>query len=129
MVTAEAAMVIPVLLLVTVALAWLVTLGIAQVRCLDAAREGARLAARGEPTGAVTAAAKRAGPDGTRVFVDAGGDTVTVRVEADVVPDVPLLDGLPSVTLSAEATSASEETMATESSEATEVTEATDGAP
>ena len=112
MVTAEAAMVIPVLLLVTIALAWLVTLGIAQVRCLDAAREGARLAARGEPPAAVTAAAKRAGPDGTRVFVDAGADTVTVRVEADVVPDVPLLDGLPGVTLSAEATSAMEESHA-----------------
>jgi TadE-like protein len=108
MVTAEAAMVIPVLLLVTVALAWLVTLGIAQVRCLDAAREGARLAARGEPPGAVTAAAERAGPDGTRVVVDTADGTVTVRVEAVVAPDVPLLDQLPGVTLSAEATSARE---------------------
>ena len=108
MVTAEAAMVIPVLLLVTVALAWLVTLGIAQVRCVDAAREGARLAARGEPTEAVTAATERAGPDGSRAYVDAEGDTVTVRIEAAVVPDVPLLDRLPGVTLEAEASSARE---------------------
>lgn len=108
MVTAEAAIVIPVLLLVTVALAWLVTLGIAQVRCVDAAREAARLAARGEPADAVTAAAERAGPDGTQAHVDADEDTVTVRVEAAVVPDVPLLDQLPAVTLTAESTSARE---------------------
>lgn len=109
MVTAEAAMVIPILLLVTVALAWLVTLGIAQVRCLDAAREGARLAARGEPSDAVTAVAERAGPAGARAAVDGAGDTVTVTVEAPIVPDVPLLDRLPAVTLSAAATSASED--------------------
>lgn len=109
MVTAEAAMVIPVLLLVTVALAWLVTLGIAQVRCLDAAREAARLAARGESTAAVTAAAQRAGRPNSRVTVDRSGGTVTVEVEAVVVPEVPLLDQLPGVTLSADATSLSEE--------------------
>jgi hypothetical protein len=109
MVTAEAAMVIPVLLLVTVALAWLVTLGIAQVRCVDAAREAARLAARGEPAAAVTAAAERAGPRGTTAVVDESADTVTVDVEAAVVPDVPLLDQLPAVTLHASATSATEE--------------------
>jgi hypothetical protein len=109
MVTAEAAMVIPVLLLVTVALAWLVTLGIAQVRCLDAAREAARLAARGEPPEVVMAAAERAGPTGTTAVVDTSTDTVTVDVEAVVVPDVPLLDQLPGVTLHAEATSATED--------------------
>jgi hypothetical protein len=110
MVTAEAAMVIPVLLLVTVALAWLVTLGIAQVRCVDAAREGARLAARGEPPGVVTAAVLRAGPSGAHATVDESGDAVTVSVEATVVPDVPLLDHLPAVTLHADATSTAEDT-------------------
>lgn len=109
MVTAEAAMVLPVLLLVTVALAWLVTLGIAQVRCLDAAREAARLAARGEPPEVVTAAAQRAGPPGVRASIDRSGETVTVDVEAVVVPDVPLLDRLPGVTLEAEATSMAEQ--------------------
>ena len=103
-------MVIPVLMLVTVALAWLVTLGIAQVRCLDAAREAARLAARGEPPEAVTAAAQRAGPPGVRVSIGRAGETVTVDVEAEVVPDVPLLDQLPGVTLHADATSMAEDT-------------------
>jgi hypothetical protein len=109
MVTAEAAMVIPILLLVTVALAWLVTLGIAQVRCIDAAREGARLAARGEPPGVVTAAVQRAGPTGADATVHDSGSDVTVSVEASVVPDVPLLDHLPAVTLHAEATSIAED--------------------
>ena len=109
MVTAEAAMVIPVLMLVTMALAWLVTLGIAQVRCLDAAREAARLAARGEPAEVVRAAAQRAGPPGVRASVDHSGEAVTVDVEAVVVPDVPLLDQLPGVTLHADATSVAEE--------------------
>ncbi|HYJ66859.1 MAG TPA: TadE family type IV pilus minor pilin [Nocardioidaceae bacterium] len=109
MVTAEAAMVIPVLLLVTVALAWLVTLGIAQVRCVDAAREGARLAARGEPAGVVTAAVQRAGPAAAHATVDESGDHVTVSVEAAVVPDVPLLDHLPAVTLRADATTTAED--------------------
>jgi hypothetical protein len=109
MVTAEAAMVIPVLLLITVALAWLVTLGIAQVRCVDAAREGARLAARGESSGVVTAAVRRAGPAGAQATVDDSGHEVTVSVEASVVPDVPLLDQLPAVTLHADATSAAED--------------------
>jgi TadE-like protein len=109
MVTAEAAMVIPVLLLVTVALAWLVTLGIAQVRCVDAAREGARLAARGESSGIVTAAVRRAGPAGAEATVEESGPGVTVSVEATVVPDVPLLDRLPAVTLHADATSTVED--------------------
>ncbi len=39
---------LPVLVLVTAALAWLVALGVAQVRVVDAARETARAIARGE---------------------------------------------------------------------------------
>ena len=39
-VTAEAAMALPVLVLFTLAMAWLVGLGVTQVRALDAAREG-----------------------------------------------------------------------------------------
>lgn len=110
MVTAEAAMVIPVLLLVTVALTWLVTLGIAQVRCVDAAREGARLAARGESSGAIMAAVRRAGPAGAQATVEETAAGMTVSVEAAVVPDVPLLDHLPAVTLHADATSTAEDT-------------------
>jgi len=56
MVTAETALVLPVLVCVAVGLAWLVVLGAAQVRCVDAAREVARLSARGESAATVAAA-------------------------------------------------------------------------
>lgn len=45
-VTAEAAMVIPVLLLFALALVWALMAAAAQIRCVDAARTGARAAAR-----------------------------------------------------------------------------------
>src|SRR5882757_7128413 len=49
-VTAEAAVVIPVLVTLTGLLIWGLMAGAAQVRCVDAARAGARAAARSEAT-------------------------------------------------------------------------------
>ena len=86
MVTAETAVVLPVLLLVLAgAVAAVVVVG-AQLRCLDAAREGARAAARGEPVAAVTALAGRAAPDGAVTTVSPEGDEVRVSVSARVAP-------------------------------------------
>lgn len=110
MVTAEAALVIPVLLAVTLTLSWAISIGASQVKLIDAAREGARLAARGESAETVQSAIERTAPAGASGTVDASGDMVTVRVEAQVRPDVPLLGGLPGVSLASEATAASEET-------------------
>ncbi|MDG4866087.1 TadE family type IV pilus minor pilin, partial [Streptomyces sp. T-3] len=56
-VTAEAAVVIPALVLLGVALLWALMTASAQIRCVDAARAGARAAARQEEPGAVVAAA------------------------------------------------------------------------
>jgi hypothetical protein len=53
---------------------------IAQVRCTDAARAGARLAARGEPASAVLIEAERRAPPGAQARVSGGGDEVTVVV-------------------------------------------------
>lgn len=61
----------------------------AQVRCVDAAREAARLAARGDDDRASRAIAE-VGPPGASSAVSRSGDTVTVRVEAPV----PALPGL-----------------------------------
>ncbi len=105
MVTAEAAIVIPLLLLVAVVCGWVVAIGAAQVRVIDAAREGARLAGRGEPPAVIEAAIERAGPDGTTAQVSPGADTVTVHVTAQIEPGAPLLDLLPAVTLDSSATS------------------------
>ena len=86
MVTAETAVVLPVLLLVLAGAVAAVTVVGAQLRCVDAAREGARAAARGEDTALVTALAGRAAPDGAGTTVAVDGVTVTVTVTAEVAP-------------------------------------------
>jgi len=86
MVTAETAVVLPVLLLVLAGAVAAVTVVGAQLRCVDAAREGARAAARGEDTALVTALAGQAAPDGATATVAVGGSTVTVTVTAQVAP-------------------------------------------
>ncbi|MGW2665831.1 TadE family type IV pilus minor pilin [Nocardia tengchongensis] len=53
----------------------------AQVRCVDAAREAARLAARGENESAV-ATAHRVAPPGARVAIHLEGDLVVAEVTA-----------------------------------------------
>ncbi|RBY74668.1 pilus assembly protein TadE [Geodermatophilus sp. TF02-6] len=86
MVTAETAVVLPVLLLVLVGAVAAVTVVGAQLRCVDAAREGARAAARGEEAAVVSGIAGRAAPEGAATTVAGDGATVTVTVAADVVP-------------------------------------------
>ena len=53
---------------------------IAQIRCTDAAREVARLAAAGDPKASAAGAA--VAPGGARIEVREVGDTVEVRVTA-----------------------------------------------
>jgi hypothetical protein len=60
----------------------------AQLRCLDAAREGARLVARGEPDRARQAAGAIA-PGGAQVDVRIVGDEVTVEVSSSAVGSLP----------------------------------------
>ncbi|MFF9147743.1 TadE family type IV pilus minor pilin [Streptomyces sp. NPDC014861] len=80
-VTVEAAIVLPVLALFAMALLWALVASAAQIRCVDAARAGARAAARSEPAEAVTAAARAAAPDGARVAVVRDGELWRVTVE------------------------------------------------
>lgn len=83
-VTAEAAVVLPVLAVVTVALAWMVSIGVVQARAQDAAREAARVVARGESPGVGSALARRVAVDGSRVQISAGGREVEVTVRSPV---------------------------------------------
>jgi Flp pilus assembly protein TadG len=87
MVTAEAALALPVLVLVLAgAVAGVAVLG-AQLRCVDAAREGVRAAARGEDPAAVIALVADTAPDGADVRVDGPeADRVAVTVTARVSP-------------------------------------------
>jgi Flp pilus assembly protein TadG len=100
MVTAETAVVLPVLLLVLVGAVAAVTVVGAQLRCVDAAREGARAASRGEDVATVTALVHRAAPDGAHTTLTDGGEDVRVTVSAEIAPlgPIPLR-----VTVSAEA--------------------------
>jgi len=91
MVTAETAVVLPVLLLVLAAAVAAVTAVGGQLRCVDAAREGARAAARGETVSVVTELASRAAPDGAVVTIADEGEAVRVSVAARI----PLLGSLP----------------------------------
>ncbi|MGW0119046.1 TadE family type IV pilus minor pilin [Streptomyces sp. NPDC003327] len=81
-VTVEAALTLPVLALFTVALLWGLAAAAAQIRCVDAARAGARVAARSEPVTAAEEAARAAAPDGARVSVTRTGELWRVSVEA-----------------------------------------------
>jgi Flp pilus assembly protein TadG len=90
MVTAETAVVLPVLLLVLAgAVAAVVVVG-AQLRCVDAAREATRAATRGEPVTVVAGVAAGAAPDGAVTELGGDGDTVRVTVSATVSPLGPL---------------------------------------
>ena len=82
MVTAELAVAIPaVVLVLAVCLAGLGAV-IDQVRCVDAARLGARAAARGDSPARVRALTARAAPQGAQVSIGSAGGAVRVVVTA-----------------------------------------------
>ncbi|GGS56023.1 TadE family type IV pilus minor pilin [Streptomyces griseoviridis] len=90
-VTAETAVVLPVLVMFATALVWGLLVVAAQIQCVDAARTGARAAARQDPADAVVEIARRAAPDGAEVTVSREPD----RVRVAVVARAPVLSGLP----------------------------------
>lgn len=75
---------LPVLVILTAALAWLVTVGVVQVQVIDAARESARELARSESRDESIAAGRRVAPSGARFEIATGARTVSVRVSAEV---------------------------------------------
>ncbi len=79
-------MLLPVLLVVlAAAISVLACIG-AQLRCVDAARSAARVAARGDAADLVRATAERLAPPGARVSLVSTPDTVEVVVTAQVRP-------------------------------------------
>lgn len=107
--TAELAMALPLLIAVTIGLVWLLAVGAAQVRAVDAARETARAVARGDSIGEAVARGERVAPDGSRVSVHDDGTEVTAVVVGRVSGPGGLFSRLPSVTVSAEAVAVTEE--------------------
>ncbi len=104
--TAETAVALPALVVVLIASLWAVTIVGAQLRCVDAARAGARAAARGEAAEEVSAAVLRLAPEGATVSIRVRADTTRVEVIATVRP--PFRSPLPPARLRAAAVSATE---------------------
>jgi hypothetical protein len=90
-VTAESAVVLPVLVMFAMALVWGLLVVAAQIQCVDAARTGARAAARQDPADAVAEVTREAAPDGADVTVSREAEQVRVVVTAKP----PALSGLP----------------------------------
>jgi len=108
-VTAELALGLPILVAVTVGLVWLLSVGAAQVRTVDAAREAARAVARGDDPGAAVAVGERVAPDGVRVAVLSGEGRVVARAAGHVPGPGGLFSFLPGADVSAEAVAVAEE--------------------
>jgi Flp pilus assembly protein TadG len=86
MATAELAVALPVLVVLVAAAMTAISVLTAQLRCVDAAREAARAAARGEQMAVVRALAQRSGPDGSDTQVAPGDREVQVTVSAVAEP-------------------------------------------
>lgn len=107
-VTAELAMGLPLLVAVTIGLVWLLSVGAAQIRAVDAARETARAVARGDDVAAAVARGRRVAPAGAEVTVSSGGGQVVARATAEVEGPGGLFGFLPAVTVRSEAVAADE---------------------
>ncbi|MGC9381205.1 TadE family type IV pilus minor pilin [Streptomyces sp. MH13] len=81
--TAETAVVLPVLVVFALALVCGLLVVAAQIQCVDAARTGARAAARQDPADAVVEVTEQAAPRGARVTVRREEGRVRVVVVAE----------------------------------------------
>ena len=108
-VTAELAICLPILMAVTVGLVWLLSVGAAQVRTVDAAREAARAVARGDDEAQAVAVGEQVAPDGVTVRVSTAGDRVVATASGRVAGPGGLFGFLPGAEVSAEAIAVAEE--------------------
>lgn len=111
-VTAEAAIVLPVLLLVLAMAVWVLAAVGAQLRCTDAAGVAARAAARGDSAAEVAQAGRTVAPVGAAVDVEPDGARVQVRVSVRVRPLGGALSRLPALEVSGRAVAAREDLVA-----------------
>jgi TadE-like protein len=105
--TAEIAVALPALVVLVAAGMTAVSVITAQLRCVDAAREAARAAARGESSAVVRSLAERSGPPASRVDVSWPGEEVRVSVSSQASSVGGLL---PSIRVSAAAVALREPT-------------------
>lgn len=101
MVTAEFAVVLMAVSAVVVLIAFVASVGMSYIQTQDAARQAARLVARGEPAAVAKQQAKNSLP-GAKVAISNSGEVVTVQVSKAVSLPVGNLR-LPSMTVSSTA--------------------------
>jgi hypothetical protein len=89
-VTAELALAMPMLFAVLGLALWAISAAGLAMDCTDAARAGARAAARGDSEASVRAVVERTGPHGAALSVQRRGDLVTVTVRARTSAPGPL---------------------------------------
>ncbi|TCO47600.1 TadE-like protein [Kribbella antiqua] len=109
-VIAEVAIVLPVLLSVVFLGVWWIGIIMVNIQCIDAARDVARAAARGETPEAAREIGRRAAPDNATIEIRQSGPDIHVTVTATPHTNAPLLTALPAPTLKAEATLQTEPT-------------------
>ncbi|MBD3780767.1 MAG: pilus assembly protein [Micrococcales bacterium] len=93
-VTAEFAVLLPVVVLLLGGVVAVTSTAATHLRCADAARAAARAAALGQSDGEVAAVARRVAGPGAVVAVRHDGGWVEVVVESGVGPALPLVGGL-----------------------------------
>lgn len=101
--TAEAAVVLPLLLAVTVGMLWLLAVAAGQIRLIDAARETARSVARGDSATRAVELGRRVAPDGADLAISTENGRVVVTATASVVGPGGIMAFVPSADLRAEA--------------------------
>jgi Flp pilus assembly protein TadG len=101
--TAELALGIPLLVSLTAGLVWMLAVGAAQVRVIDASREAARAVARGDDVATAEEVALRIAPEQASVRIEVGDTQVVVTTRARVSGPGGLLASLPGVTVTADA--------------------------
>ena len=106
--TAELAMAVPLLVGVTLGLVWLLSVGVAQLRIVDAAREAARAVARGDTTTEAVHRGVAVAPPGSRIRVTSAGEDVVVTADGSVGGPGGLFGFLPAVHLHARAVAPAE---------------------
>lgn len=109
MVTAETAVVVPVVVAVAMGLVWIVMVAATHIQAVDASREAARMIARGDEESAAIEAATRLAPAGTTFTVTRRDGLVHVEAETAVRLDVPLLRDVVSVDLHTSAATTAED--------------------
>lgn len=107
-VTAELALLFPVLMATIAAGVWAVGLVITNIRCVDAARDVARAVARGETEESAQTIGRRAAPEDASIEILTADGDVQVTIQTNRKVDWLVFAALPAVPVKAQATLQSE---------------------